>query len=340
MSGIRYITKDVTNKAEQSGWSLPRDFKHKSVKDRVLATCKVCGYVKDVTVETIMYGFSCKECNKQLMSEYYRKPFEVVIKELKEVHPFIKVLSQEYINAHSPLDVMCLKCGRVWVSCFNYLYAGSNGCLDCSIKENAEKQRTPIDVIFSEMEELSNILNFEWINKNQYTNTHSDLVVECKKCKYKRTTNLFTLRKLHRCPKCVAREKASQPEKYIQQYIKDRYPNLNMNTNDRTVIINPYTKRYLELDIYLPEINLAIEFNGTYWHSDEVMIYTRGIHSINHRELKTSLCEAKGIKLLHIEEEDYNNNWKSVSSRIRGSINYRINSLSHCNSEITFTIRT
>lgn len=53
-----------------------------------------------------------------------------------------------------------------------------------------------------------------------------------------------------------------------------------------------------EIDFYIPELNLAFEFNGLYWHSS---IYkSRGYHLD-----KTKECELLGIKLFHIWEDDW-----------------------------------
>ena len=66
-----------------------------------------------------------------------------------------------------------------------------------------------------------------------------------------------------------------------------------MIENDRELIA-PY-----ELDIVIPELHLAIEFNGIYWHScfykDE-----------NYHLMKTELCESKGYRLIHIFEDEWN----------------------------------
>lgn len=56
----------------------------------------------------------------------------------------------------------------------------------------------------------------------------------------------------------------------------------------------------LELDYYIPDKNLAIEFNGTYWHSEQ---YGK---SKNYHEIKTELCRNAGVRLLHIWEYDWN----------------------------------
>lgn len=73
-------------------------------------------------------------------------------------------------------------------------------------------------------------------------------------------------------------------------------------------IIHPY-----ELDLYLPELNLAIEYNGTYWHSQE-----KG-KSINYHLNKSILCREKNIRLIHIYEfEDFNKQIELIKSLILG----------------------
>ena len=53
-----------------------------------------------------------------------------------------------------------------------------------------------------------------------------------------------------------------------------------------------------ELDIYIPEKHLAIEFNGTYWHSD---IYKDKYY----HQQKTFECAKQGIRLIHIFEYEW-----------------------------------
>ena len=95
------------------------------------------------------------------------------------------------------------------------------------------------------------------------------------------------------CKKCFVALR-SKPEDEIVSYIKSFYfGNIILNTRE---IIKPK-----ELDIWLPELNLAIEYNGLYWHSGD----NTGLNE------KTELCEAKGIKLIHIFE----NEWKNLKLR-------------------------
>ena len=66
-----------------------------------------------------------------------------------------------------------------------------------------------------------------------------------------------------------------------------------------------------ELDIYLPEKHLAIEFDGFYWHSEQ-----KGKDESYHLD-KTNACAEKGIRLIHIFEDEWNLKQDIVKDRIR-----------------------
>ena len=54
----------------------------------------------------------------------------------------------------------------------------------------------------------------------------------------------------------------------------------------------------LELDIYLPDYNIGIEFNSTYWHSDAFL-------NKDYHQNKSKLAADLGIRLIHISEYDW-----------------------------------
>ena len=101
-----------------------------------------------------------------------------------------------------------------------------------------------------------------------------------------------------RCPKCYPPLK-SHMELFFKNFIEDMgYVVLSGSRN----IISP-----LELDMYIPELNIAFEYNGSYWHS--------GIHkNRDYHKKKSELCLEKGIKLYHIWEYD---NIEIVKSKIK-----------------------
>jgi hypothetical protein len=64
-----------------------------------------------------------------------------------------------------------------------------------------------------------------------------------------------------------------------------------------------------ELDIFIPEKKIAIEFNGIYWHSD---LFKDKRYHINKKET----CENKGVNLIHIWEDDWVYKKEIVLSRL------------------------
>jgi len=94
------------------------------------------------------------------------------------------------------------------------------------------------------------------------------LNVLSKKCKHIFNINkqLFYLRNKNDyeiCTICndITNKNVSYSEKELANFIKDNYNGKILeNTKD---VISPY-----ELDIYLSDLKLAIEFNGLYYHSN------------------------------------------------------------------------
>ena len=71
----------------------------------------------------------------------------------------------------------------------------------------------------------------------------------------------------------------------------------------------------LELDILIPSNKVAIEYNGLYWHSNQ-----KGKHQYYHLN-KTNGCLNKGIKLIHIFENEWNDNKDFILSIIYAKLN-------------------
>jgi hypothetical protein len=109
------------------------------------------------------------------------------------------------------------------------------------------------------------------------------------------------------CTKCnPLNENISIKEKELKDYILHIIDNFNLNNRK---IIPPY-----ELDIYIPDKNIAIEFNGLYWHSNK---YVDKNYHLN----KTELCRKQNIQLLHIFEDEWGHKKDIVKSIINAKLN-------------------
>ena len=104
-----------------------------------------------------------------------------------------------------------------------------------------------------------------------------------------------------RCTTCFPYN-MSTSENEVLEYCQSLSSNVESNSRK---IISP-----LELDIYIPDHNLAIEYDGLYWHSSE---YKDKYYHLN----KTDLCQEKSIQLFHIFENEWLDTnkqiiWKSI----------------------------
>lgn len=80
--------------------------------------------------------------------------------------------------------------------------------------------------------------------------------------------------------------------------------NVNIRTSDRN-ILSPQ-----ELDIVLPDYNIAIEYCGLYWHSEQ-----RGKDKWYHYN-KFTKCKAQGIQLLTIFEDEWLTNKELIKQKL------------------------
>ena len=102
----------------------------------------------------------------------------------------------------------------------------------------------------------------------------------------------------------------SKPESELFDFIKNIYPNIKKLVDKKVNIQNmPYVK-WLEIDIYNEEYKKGIEFDGTFSHSTKGLKRGREKWSDeqinNYHEIKDTWFLTKGIKILHIKQEDWN----------------------------------
>lgn len=181
--------------------------------------------------------------------------------------------------------------------------------------DNPSKNREVIDKI---KKSLNNSLNYKTLNKfDNIVNINEDTFeIFCNYCKDNFTINkiLFYKRRETKttiCTNCNHVDKhQSGKEISLLNFIKSIY------NGD---IIQNFRKERIEVDIYLPDLNLGFEFNGVWWHSDE---YKEKNFHLN----KTKFLKEMGIQLIHIWEDDWDlkcdiiksqiKNWIGLSNRI------------------------
>lgn len=109
---------------------------------------------------------------------------------------------------------------------------------------------------------------------------------------------------------CVSRAK-SLMELDLIDYIHSLDPTIRVIHNDKTVI------RPLELDLYLPDFNFAIECDPTCTHNSSFLDpWGQGITPRLYHQNKTQACDEAGVFLLHIFGYEWSYNREVILSMI------------------------
>jgi hypothetical protein len=143
-----------------------------------------------------------------------------------------------------------------------------------------------------------------------YKDLHSKLKIKCKCGKHFNKSFNSILNNQNKCSNCIGG--TSVGERQVARFVK--YLGVEYVANDRTILDNNK-----ELDIYIPDYKLAIEYNGLYWHNETHV-------GANYHLEKTQACKEKGVQLFHIFEDEWRDPvkrkiWKSMIRNKLGKSN-------------------
>lgn len=111
------------------------------------------------------------------------------------------------------------------------------------------------------------------------------------------------------CLRCDRVKRSSAPEFELFSFV-DSITEHEVSRSERI----PKTRS--EVDIYIASLAVAIEFNGTYWHSEEVIRGKYGISPYEYHNRKRLLAEAAGMSLYFVWEKD----WKLCRGEVERAV--------------------
>ena len=250
--------------------------------------CHICG--KEVETEIKNYS-GCITCKKQIILN--ERNLKITHPHLIEEWNYTKntVLPDEVL-ASNPKKVWwkCQKCGYEWQAKISNRAVLNRGCPCCSNR-----------IVITGVNDLAT--TEPEIAKEWHPTKNGDLTPEkISRGNGKKVWWLcsqgheYQATVLHRtqdngtgCPICNSGRQTSFAEQAVYYYVKKLYPDA----------INRYTADFLgrmELDIFIPSINYAIEYDGEAWH--------RGDAKLKREEKKYKLCKSKNIKLVRLREKE------------------------------------
>ena len=244
-------------------------------------------------------GQSCfLERNQKLWDKRKKITTEEFIEKAKIVHSNKYDYSKSvYVNSKTKVCIICPEHGEFWQLPYSHL--NGQGCPECGLLNLREKFHLSTEQFIEKAKKIHGD-KYDY-SKVNYVNYKTKVEIICPKHGSFWQTPACHF-KCDGCPTCKGELSVSKQETELTEYIKTINNDI-INLNDRQ-IINP-----LELDIYLPFKNVAIEYDGLYWHSSKKI-------NKNYHLNKTELCEKQGVRLIHIFEDEWINKKDIVKSRL------------------------
>lgn len=257
--------------------------------------CSRDGYIWRAKVaHRTLYGRGCAVCTGRAVLPG--------VNDLATLHPELSAqFVRDPLDKHSPTSVpagstkrfewRCDACGHVWEQRVSHRTAG-RGCPACSGKVVVPG----INDLATKFPDIAAELDDESYTADQLLpNSNINVQWTCAEGHTWKTRVFNRTRNDSGCNTCVRKEFSSVFERDILALVREALPETDIVPTARSIVKNR------ELDIYIPDLHLAIEANGVYWHTEQF-----GKTEHYHAD-KAKNCVAQGIDLITIWEDD----WKS-----------------------------
>jgi hypothetical protein len=203
------------------------------------------------------------------------------------------------------LDEIKEKIKKTNLKKYGYEYASQNIEIKNKIKNTMLEKYGVDNIMFSENFRKTNLIIGKDENYIRYIGGRIN-EFKCDNGKnhiFEIDTDNYFKRKQRNCKICTIcfpiDENVSIKEKELLNYIKEIY---------KGEIIENY-RDSIEIDIFLPDLNIGFEFNGLYWHSDKF------VHKNKHID-KLNFFKEKNIRIIYIWEDDWDFKKDIIKSQI------------------------
>lgn len=280
--------------------------------DKIALNCPVHGNFNQA-ISSVLKSVGCRQCY-----------FDSMKGDIKDsTKSWIKKATLKHNNVYGYENAVFAGCAnKVSITCYTHgsfnqnanVHLAGHGCPKCATdRTTSAKGFDTTRFIEAALLKHSNLYSYA---KSVFTGIRDTLIITCPTHgDFSQVAYYHTFG--HGCPKCGIEKTTykSAPEYEIIEYIKS----LNVN-NIR------HSDRHLgfELDIFIPDYKIAIEYNGLYWHSSNNTVTDAKLSKYHLK--KTQACESNGIKLFHIFENEWldphkKEVWKSVIKNALGLSN-------------------
>lgn len=254
-----------------------------TVKVRII--CKKHGE-KLISPFHLLNGRRCKECMGGKLATRFRADIIEVIKKANEVHNYKYDYSKfKYINSQTKGIIICKEHGEFFMDMNHHI----NREQKCNICKTEEIRHSVEESLLTTFVEKSKNLHGDRYSYDYviYLTAKDPVLVTCPKHGNFQVTPDNHINALSGCPKCS--HKISLGELEIRTFIES----LGLK-----VICNKPLLDRKHIDIFIPSLNIGIEYCGLYYHSDKFK------STVYHRD-KYLAAKFKRILLIQIFEDEW-----------------------------------
>ncbi len=264
---------------------------------RVVWQCKTCHHVWSTSIRLrTQRGTGCPECAKRSRADARIKTMIMTRGSLDDP----KLLAewdytkndkqpQEYLfSSGKKVWWKCSKCGHQWKAVISNRACLGRGCPSCARKTKDPGKNCLLETHPELAKEFHPSKNHPLTARDVYAGSARKVWWLCP------AGHSYVASLLHRghgtnCPKCNSGRQTSFAEQAVFFYIKQLFP----DAQNRVLGILDHR---MELDIFIPSIRLAIEYDGAFWHSQ------KKVNKRERDERKYKQCQTKKIRLIRIRE--------------------------------------
>lgn len=279
---------------------------YKNTRTKIIIKCNKCGLTFITFAGQHIYGTGHCKC----YFKHNKHTTESFIKLSKNIHgDKYDYSSLIFSNTSKKIKILCKTCNKFFYQLPNSHLSG-HGCPNCVSKNNSDRFRSTKEKF---IEKAKNIHGDKYdYSLVQYLGNKIKVKILCNTCLnyFYQKPNTHISRGGSGCPYCSKCKITSKGEKEVLKYIQTIYFG-KIIENDRKLLNGK------ELDILIPDLNLAFEYNGEYWHNK------REQESPGYHFLKEEQCRQAGIELINIWEND----WKTSKKEIKHLLKTKIKKL-------------
>ena len=259
---------------------------------KITITCPIHGDFTQ-TPTNHLQGKGCPKCaNKEVTRDEF-------VEKAKLVHgDFYDYSKTNYTNNNTSVIITCPIHGDFEQKPKYHLQG--KGCNLCGLTRQVEK-RCGTGEEFISRAKLIHGETYDYSNVN-YVNNKTPICITCKK-----HGDFWQIPYVHLygCGCRLCGKSASNPENEIYDYIIGLIDTCEVVRNNRKLLDGH------EIDIYIPSLKIGFEYDGLYWHSE-----AEGKFKDYHIS-KTENANSKGIRLIHIFEDEWLEHKEIILNKIK-----------------------